>query len=181
VVAIAGPAAPTNRAALPHQIPDWCPCRRLLRRWRFSRCRPCWLSGQTAGEDPLGPPTDAMLPRRPLLIWSSRIDDWPLDGTRPPPGIGPHSLVQLGPKEPLRLSDRPATAWPRALAPDDGPHLQARQATGSVSYAAKPWGEGGEIRLVRFRQVRLHRAAVNPGRNYPSRASAQLISAIPFA
>jgi len=81
----------------PPTNPAGCPVRRLLRRWRFSRCRPCWLSG-TAVEDPLRPPTTRCFPAGPLDL---ELRDRRLapGGTRPPRDR-PHLVVQLDQQEP---------------------------------------------------------------------------------
>ncbi|MCT0201574.1 hypothetical protein KQ302_13385 [Synechococcus sp. CS-602] len=168
----AGPAAPTNRGPSPTNpagaLQEVAPPLAVQQ-----------VQALLAERQPrlriLSPANDAMLPAGPWDL-ELEIDDWPLVGPGPL-GIGPHLVVQLDQQEPLRLSDPPSDG----LAPVRLHLTMAPLRPGSHRlsvYAAKPWGEAVKS-AGGFRQVRLHRAAVNPA-ELPVAGSAQLISAIPF-
>ncbi len=109
----------------------------------------------------LEPPSDTLLADAPWNLELS-IDDWPAaksDG----PGLGPHVVVQLDERPPLRISD----AADAAAAPVGPQRLTVPMpplSPGShrlTAYLARPWGEAVKAPQA-WQQIRLHRVAPNP-------------------
>jgi len=94
-----------------------------------------------------------------------KVEDWPLVDAGPL-GLGPHLMLQLDDQLPEPLLTSQVTL--PALAP--GSHRL-------TVYAVRPWGEVVKAPGA-FRQIRLHRVAVNP-LALPAPGSPQLLAVVP--
>ena len=113
----------------------------------------------------LEPRDGALLPEAP---WTLRlgVDDWPLVDAGSL-GLGPHLMVQLDDGLPQPLLE------PTALMPPLTPGSHRL-----TVYAARPWGEVVKAPGA-FRQIRLHRVALNP-LALPAEGSPQLLAVSPL-
>jgi hypothetical protein len=110
------------------------------------------------------PAAESLLPDGPWTL-RLRVDDWPLVDAGPL-GLGPHLVVRLDDAAPRRLTSMEATMAP--LAP--GSHRL-------TVYAAWPWGEAVKNPGA-WRQIRIHRVAVNP-LSLPAPGSPKLLATSP--